>query len=189
MALTLTVGALSATTAATLAQVAGVAGLASLGALAGVAGAAKLSGGGRRRGRGGRRHHGRKRRQAGAPKKVPSGGLNEIKKPLVKDGVLDEEVFLDLLIAGDEDRCSQRVVCELAADQERLGKRQDLVEVLRFVKEGNPVAPGVGGLSRDNPRLQPFQKAAKLGAEGVACEEIFSSCSSVSMAAVWKSLL
>jgi len=64
---------------------------------------------------------------------------------------------------------------------EALEGNTDMAEILRFVREGDPVTPGTGGLGASSPLLQPFQRAAKLGGEGVLCSELFPQCSNTSM--------
>jgi len=94
---------------------------------------------------------------------------------------LDEAAVLAEILAADEETlCGRRLVCELA-QQEALEGNTDMAEILRFVREGDPLTPGTGGLGASSPLLQPFQRAAKLGGEGVLCSELFPQCSNASM--------
>jgi len=174
MAVTLTIGTTAA--AATAAAIgAGALGLGALGAVA-------LAG---RRRRGGRRRRFRGKRQAEdemelsfALKKAQfSGDKKQFSAKLDEAAVLAE-----ILAADEEELCGRRLVCELA-QQEAVEGNTDMAEILRFVREGDPVTPGTGGLSPHSPLLQPFRRAAKLGAEGVVCSEVFPQCSDASMVA------
>lgn len=185
MAFTITVGAAAAAFGAGALGVGAI----GLGAL-GLAALAGRGGGGKRHRRGhGYSHHGYRGRRdvtmvSSGDAETTIRKTEEDKKealPLKKSAdhkeqlILDEEQLLGAIRESDESGCSLRLVCELAGkDQTEL--TEDEWEILRFVSEGDPAAAPGQGLLPSSPSLAPYQSAARLGASGYLCRDVFKAC-------------